>query len=233
MSETVTDPGVEQMEAPDAPTEAPEEPTEAPEQEPEVDDDPDQDEGVEPPAPSGMSFEELEKVRTKLDTSANTWRRRVKDLLGDDADMLVECELCDPTLPGFHFPAELEQPRDDLHAHLLDVLRTPDAPDYNPSPGVRRCEICDGWGVVLSGSRVAGKGVVKCGRCKGQGFVGEAEMPAQAPPQNGEVAVEFPEDTGPLVTSDTDSWGSPKLLPDGQENPNWGRMPQYKDKSLP
>ena len=70
--------------------------------------------------------------------------------------MLVPCELCDPTIPGFHWPPELEQPRDDVHAHLLDVLRTPDSPEYNQAQHVRRCTLCDGWGVVLSGSRVAG-----------------------------------------------------------------------------
>jgi hypothetical protein len=233
MSETVTDPGVEQAEAPDEAPEAPEEPTEAPEAPLEVDDDPDQDEAVAEQAPTGMSIEELEKVRTKLDTSANTWRRRVHDLLGEDADVLVECELCDPTIPGYHWPAELEQPRDDLHAHLLDVLRQPAAPDFNQAQHVRRCQLCDGWGVVLSGSRVAGKGQVKCQMCKGNGFVGDAIIPTDAPSPNGEVEVEFPEDTGPLVTGDADVWGSPRLLDDGQENPNYGKMPQYKDKSLP
>jgi hypothetical protein len=233
MSETVTDPGVEQMEAPDEPTEAPEEPTEAPEPEPEVDDDPDQDEAAEAQAPSGPSMEEIEKVLTKLSTSANTWRRRVGELLGDEMDNLVPCELCEPDIPGFHWPAAIVQPRDDLHAHLLDVLRTPESPDFNQAQHVRRCQLCDGWGVVLSGSRVAGKGQVKCQMCKGNGFVGDAILPTDAPSPNGEVEVEFPDDTGPLVVADADAWGSPRLLDDGQENPNYGRMPQYKDKSLP
>jgi hypothetical protein len=184
-------------------------------------------------APPGMSMEEVEKVLTKLSTSANTWRRRVAELLGDEAANLVPCELCEPDIPGFHWPAEVLQPRDDLHAHLLDVLRTPDAPDYSQAQHVRRCQLCDGWGVVLSGSRVAGKGQVKCQMCKGNGFVGDAIVPSEAPsePSNGEV--EFPDDTGPLVTGDADVWGSPRILDDGQENPNYGKMPQYKDKSLP
>jgi hypothetical protein len=233
MSETLTDPGVEQAETPETPQEAPDEPETPSEPEPEQGDEPEQPEPPQEPEPTGLSIEELEKVRKKLDTSATTWRNRVSDLLGEEAQMLVPCELCDPLIPGFHWPPELEQPRDDRHAHLLDVLRTPDSPDYSPAQHVRRCQLCDGWGVVLSGSRVAGKGQVKCQMCKGNGFVGDAIMPTEAPPQNGVPEVEFPEDTGPLVRSDEDSWGSPRLLPDGQENPNWGRMPQYKDKSLP
>jgi len=172
-------------------------------------------------------------VRKKLDQSATTWRNRVSDLLGEEAQMLVPCELCDPLIPGFHWPPEVEQPRDDLHAHLLDVLRTPSAPEYQQAQHVRRCQLCDGWGRVLSGSRVAGKGEVACQMCKGQGFVGDASLPSQAtaPPTNGEV--EFPDDTRPLVEGEADVWGSPRLLLDGQENPNYGKMPQYKDPSLP
>src|SRR6266702_5788240 len=132
--------------AQEAPPETAPEPTEAP-QEPDVPfgepepagDEEEAEEAAEEaaaPEQTGLSIEELEKVRGKLDQSANTWRRRVRELLGDEADMLVECELCDPLLPGFHFPAEVEQPRDDLHAHLLDVLRTPSAPEYQQAQHV-------------------------------------------------------------------------------------------------
>lgn len=184
-------------------------------------------------APTGPSMEEIEKVLAKLETSANTWRRRVKELLGDEADNLVPCELCDPNIPGFHWPAELLQPTSELHAHLLDVLRTPDAPDYNQAQHVRRCNLCDGYGKVLSGSRVPNKGEVVCQMCKGNGFVGDATMPTSNPDNGAEPEVEYPADTGPLVTEATDVWGSPRILDDGQENPNYGKMPQYKDKSLP
>jgi len=229
--------------AQEAPPETAPEPTEAP-QEPDVPfgepepagEEEEAEEAAEEaaaPEQTGLSIEELEKVRGKLDQSANTWRRRVRELLGDEADMLVECELCDPLLPGFHFPAEVEQPRDDLHAHLLDVLRTPSAPEYQQAQHVRRCQLCDGWGRVLSGSRVASKGEVACQMCKGQGFVGDAALPGQPPAQTGNGEVEFPADTQPLVQDDADVWGSPRLLLDGQENPNYGKMPQYKDPSLP
>jgi hypothetical protein len=233
MSTTESEP---QQETAPEPTEEPVEPSDPAEEQVDEAEPGEAEEPAEEPAaqaPTGPSMEEIEKVLTKLSTSANTWRRRVAELLGDEAENLVPCELCEPDIPGFHWPAELLQPRDDLHAHLLDVLRTPDAPDYMQASFVRRCDACDGWGRVISGSRVAGKGEVSCIRCKGKGFLGDAELPGAPPeqPSNGEV--EFPEDTGPLVTEDTDVWGSPRILADGQENPNYGKMPQYKDKSLP
>jgi hypothetical protein len=228
--EVVTDPGAEQVEG--QPDEAEE--NEQPDAEPDVPfEEPEPEQPEAPPAPAGMSIEELEKVRTKLDTSANTWRRRVRDLLGEEADMLVPCELCDETLPGFHFPAELLTPRDELHSRLLDVLRAPAAPEYRPDPYTVECGTCGGWGKTLTKGHVAGKTERVCPTCKGLGFQ-SPDTPVIAP-SNGQadaVAFDLPSEE-PLVTDGTDVWGSPKLLPDGQENPNYGKMPQYKNPTLP
>jgi hypothetical protein len=37
----------------------------------------------------------------------------------------------------------------------------------------------------------------------------------------------------PAPAADSDPWGSPRLLHDGQPNPNYGRMPQYRDPNFP
>ena len=49
------------------------------------------------------------------------------------------------------------------------------------------------------------------------------------------LGVEFPPppSEGPVATGDVDIWGSPRLLDDGQENPNYGKMVQYKNPELP
>ena len=223
-------------EAPQEPTEAPQEP-EVPVEEPETPPEPETPEEPteEPAAPEqqGLSLEELEKVRKKLDQSATTWRNRVSDLLGEEAQMLVPCELCDPLIPGFHWPPDVEQPRDRLHESLLEVLRTPGEPDYLEDPNTRQCGVCGGLGKTRTKGKVPGKTTRVCTTCKGIGFL-STETPA-APPTNGVVAeseFELPTEE-PLVTEDADVWGSPRLLDDGMENPNYGKMPQYKDPSLP
>lgn len=228
------------QEAPEAPTEVPavepeapaepdvpfEEPDTAPEQ-------PDEPEAAAVEHAAGLTERELEEIQKKLERSATTWRNRVSELLGEAAQMLVPCELCDPSIPGFRWPANVEQPRDELHAHLLDVLKNPAAPEYADSRVVRRCADCDGWGQVLSGSRVAGKERVVCSTCKGLGYQGPPQEAGQAAaPTNGEV-IQYPSDTQPLTADDQDAWGSPRLLADGQENPNYGRAPSYKNPSLP
>jgi hypothetical protein len=233
MSETATDPAVEQVEEPTT------EPETVPEPEPDTEPEVPFEEPEPPTEPEqqGPSEAELDKMSKQLERSATTWRNRVSEVLGEMAQALVPCELCDPNLPGFHYPAEMEQPRDPIHAALLEVLKNPAAPEYGQAQHVRQCSNCGGWGKVKSGSRVAGKELVVCPTCKGNGFQGDAAIQQQptfaAQPQNGEVEVEFPQDVQPLVTEDTDIWGSPRLLDDGQENPNYGKMPQYKQASLP
>ncbi len=228
--ETPVDPGVEQAE---------EEPP-APE-EPVVDDDPDQDEGAEEeapaepvePQPAGMSEAELEKMQGKLERSATTWRNRVSDVLGEMAQALVPCELCDPSIPGFHFPAAMEQPRDTMHARLLEVLQAPAGPGYQDDPFTTECTTCSGLGKTLTKSHVAGKTERVCPTCGGDGFQLQGNRPAQQ--TNGaeaEVQFNLPNEQ-PLVDDGTDVWGSPKILPDGMENPNYGKMPQYKNPTLP
>jgi hypothetical protein len=114
------------------------------------------------------------------------------------------------------------------------VLREPAAPDYLPATQTRACDQCAGWGKVLSGSRLAAHETVTCPACKGYGYV-----PPPIPSDNGyaQAAQVTPGGVGLEDESeppaDTDIWGSPRLLPDGQENPNYGKMPQYKIATLP
>jgi hypothetical protein len=169
----------------------------------------------------------------KIARSAETFRRRVSDVLGEDALALVPCELCEPEIPGFHWPAELAYPRDEIHARLLEVLRTPSAPEYVADPGHKMCDACHGYGKVRTGSKVPGQEIGTCGPCRGYGFV----PPPGVNVQTGEIDAAAgvheaaPQDFGP--PADRDPWGSPRILPDGQENPNYGRMPQFKNPSLP
>ena len=204
--------------------------------EPDDDDDPDDD--PEPlvaddePSSTAAAAEWDAKLR-KLNVSAGTWRRRVSDVLGDDALALVPCELCMADIPGFHLAHEFMIADDVTQARLIDVLRTPSAPEYVASPGQRQCDACKGWGKVRTGSKVPGQDVGTCGTCRGFGFV----PPPGVNTATGEVTgsehgqAAPPEDVGPQP--DSDPWGSPRVLPDGQLNPNYGRMPQYKDANLP
>jgi hypothetical protein len=187
----------------------------------------------EAPQPAGKSEEEWEQIGKKLDKSATTWRNRVSELLGESAQDLVPCELCDPTLPGFHFPAASTPPRDDVHARLLQVLLTPEGPDYVFDANQPACGKCDGWGQVATGSKVPNHKNHVCPRCHGTGVEPSAQQLQNGPPEQAPVlaAVGAPDEQPP--PADADPWGSPRLLETGQENPNYGKMPQYKSPEFP
>jgi hypothetical protein len=182
---------------------------------------------------SGKSDAEMERTMKRLEQSATTWRNRVSALLEESAQDLVPCELCLPIIPGFHWPAEVEQPRDATHARLLSVLKTPEGPPLKAANNTRSCDHCDGYGRVLSGSKVASHREINCSNCGGKGYLGGPT--AQT---NGGVSIAFTPDAIPASRddeppTDVDSWGIPRLLEDGTENPNFGRTPQFWNPSYP
>src|SRR5439155_25154499 len=213
------------------PVEPPAEPTE-PEPEPEPDETESEPEPSEP-APPAVSEASMEKFFKGLAARTATLSRSIEGELGENYADLSACPLCADGIVGQIYPPEWITPTSELQGRLLEVLKTPMTPEYRDAPNVRQCGTCAGWGSVLSGSRVAGKERVLCPTCKGNGFQGEAQASNPPLPTNGEVQFEPAADAVPLVSEDTDIWGSPKLLEDGQENPNYGKMPQYKNPSLP
>lgn len=236
MSAQETGPEVQPEPTPETPG-TPPEPTE-PEPTPETPETPEAPEepappAEEPPAPQGLSDKERERQQTALDKEAKRHTARVAELLGDDAADAILCPLCDPQLQGFLYPAALEHPRDDVQARMIQVLLQPHEPEYLDAPHAHRCQDCDGFGVVKSGSRKPGNETVACPTCKALGYVTDPRFaqnglaPAAESPQLVAVGATEP------VIEDQDAWGSPRLLGDGQENPNYGRMPQYKNPNLP
>ena len=229
MSETVTEPEAEVTEP--EPAETGDEP-ETPEPEPELEPEPDEPEPVAPPGQT-VTPEQMEKFYKGLATRTATLNRWIEAELGDNYRDLSACPLCADGIVGHIYPPEWMEATTELQGRLLDVLRQPSAPDFQPAPNARRCGTCDGWGQVLSGSRVAGKERIVCPTCRGNGFQGGEVAPAAPNAGNGTVEFPPPPSEGPVATGDVDIWGSPRLLEDGQENPNYGKMVQHKNPELP
>lgn len=188
-----------------------------------------------PPEPSAGSItpEEFEQRATKVARAFGRYEKAVTDQLPMLTDDLTRCPLCPELHPGFvdvhdagRLPAEIVAVVDLFLGHQREA-------DYLPSPDTHACEGCDGLGKVRSGSRVANQELLMCPRCNGSGFYPPAGLrDASAPPPrldgNGNILETFKAER-----ADTDPWGSPLLLANGTENPNYGRMPQFKDANLP
>lgn len=196
----------------------------------------DEDEGESTPEPAeaenaaqAMSDIEREKAYKRVEQSYNTYVRAVGKNLEEDANDLIPCLLCSSTPhPAFlntnsagRVPAEIV---DGVKLYLGFAREV----EYRQSSQHRTCDLCDGEGQVNTGSHVAQWKSLPCPACKGYGFV-----PPPGQPVNGADAqanVETFTLSNPPIPSlvDTDPSGEPRLLPDGRENPNFGKWPQFK-----
>lgn len=231
---------VEPTETPTEPAEAPVEPVEPAEENPDAEpsepiegpgDDDEASEEAQESEPSALAMtQEQDKALTSEQKRHTT---AVSKILGDAATEAILCPFCDPSLQGFLFPGDLDHPRDEVHAAMVACLRPAAAPDFKAAPHAHRCDDCDGFGMVASGSRKPGNETIGCPSCKGAGYIvdprylqnGAAELVGK--PEGVLVGASEP------VIEDSDPWGSPRLMVDGQENPNYGKMPQYKNPQLP
>jgi len=231
-----TTPDVE-PDSPEVPTGTPEQPDEEAEaeeaDEPAEAEPPTDEPPTDQPEPQGLSDEEAERIGRQLDKERTRHSNRVSEIMGEWAQPLQPCPLCEPNIQGFIFVAEQTAPRGELHAALLEVLKNPLAPEYETDPTKPACDTCKGLGKIKTGSKVPGQETLMCAACSGKGWIGQganfitdAETSVLHP-----VAVASNGQSEP--PPDADAWGSPRLLETGMENPNYGRMPQYKDPALP
>lgn len=191
---------------------------------PDVDEDEDE---LEPPATDTdepeaaavppMTERELEQAAGKLERERDRHAARVGEIMGEDANELVPCELCLPMIPGFRFPVE---PDDDTKAAVLEAIGMGGTAELASADDARLCDTCNGLGVVLTGSHVPAHVTKPCRACRGAGYV-EVGGPAPATPPG-------PADTRPPdvqaqeeAPPDVDPWGRHR------GDPDYGRLPNY------
>lgn len=181
----------------------------------------------------GPTQAEAEAIFGKTEKASQAHVRKLAGLLEPLGLSLAPCPLCPEVHVGFIDLADAGRIPEEIVSVVQSFLGVQREADYLPSPTTRGCEACGGLGKVKSGSQVPNYATLTCAECKGTGFVpppgsvsvaGTAEnvMPPD-PHANGFTA----------PTSDADAWGSPRLLDNGLENPNYGKMPQYKSAALP
>jgi len=141
------------------------------------------------PAPEGKSQKEIEKGLRALEREAQRHAKRVAEIMEEDAQHLVLCELCAPLIPGFRWP---QVPEDQRAAVMLAIGFDP-KPDLLTDKRAHACPDCNGYGLVATGSKVQGQDALACIDCGGSGWVGERRNapatavtpPMPAAPSNG------------------------------------------------
>lgn len=224
MSETEQEVPFEEPEAPDEATGGDETPDEA------EDEDEATPEPAEPQnAAQSMSEAEREKAYKRIEQSYNTYVRAVGKNLEEDANDLVPCLLCSSTPhPAFLNQNDAGRVPQEVVDGVKLFLGFAREVEYRQSSQHRTCDLCGGEGQVSTGSHVPQWKSLACPACKGYGFV-----PPPGQPVNGadaQAAAEVMPLSNPPIPDlvDTDPSGEPRILPDGRENPNFGKWPQFK-----
>lgn len=208
----------ETTEAPETPEEGQEEPEEGQEESEQIEgpDDPGQ-EDTEEPSPASDP-----EAWAKLERSANGWRRRVSEVLGEDALELSYCPLCPENLPGYVLPVP---PDDETKAQIMAWLNPVELPEMRQGTGLQACDECNGYGNVLTGSPIPEKSTNLCAKCHGNGWTDPTARSSwdavNPPPQPTTITPAYTPAaaTGTWSPPATDNWGRPF------GNPNYGRDP--------
>lgn len=172
--------------------------------------------------------EQLEAAAKKTETSFKTYTRAVERNYEGLPQVLVECPLCPDQHKGFVDARAAGYVPDEIQDAVRLFFGIQREQSYELDTDYIECPKCKGKGKVGLPTHVAGKDTMGCRRCGGNGYL----PPSNEAPSNGHV------ETGPMVYGleppatqafdEVDEWDEPRILPDGRENPNFGKMPNRK-----
>ncbi len=179
-------------------------------------------------AVGAVGEKEIEKMLKRVDSANTTYAKRLADILGEEAGVLETCPRCAAPFFGFIWPPAMRPVSDDVKtAVLLSVGEEPELVT-KADPYSRRCDICDGAGRVLTGSKITRERQIRCLRCDGRGWIpvgDERTIPAnreQAIPTGAvPVAATNGHDEDFAPAPDQDLWGRDK------NHPDYGVHPMY------
>jgi hypothetical protein len=184
----------EAAEEEETPTE-PDEPTE-PEPEP----------APEPPA-SQMTEQEAEREFKKLEKLAQTYIVKAMAIADRLGIPYQPCPL--DYMPGLAVPRAEHEVTSDVESAVLALIGKSPTPEFKSSEGYRVCDICDGWGEVLTGARKDISRTATCPNpnCGGKGYI---TVPIVVAPPNGQATYPGASEVfTPLLGGIPDQWGRP------------------------
>lgn len=154
-------------------------------------------EGVEPGVAEAqlLSEREIEKRFAKLDAENTRHRKRLGEILEEDALHIVPCPVCMDSFHGWVFDPQHIPLEESQRERTLQLLNLADFEDIPQASWAVTCETCKGHGRVKTGSKAEGREVTTCEDCGGAGWHNLHKRPAT----NGTTAVEIPATTGPTV----------------------------------
>ena len=130
--------------------------------------------------------------------------------LADSREYLEPCPRCADDFPGLIWKPGVKGVLPETRAAVMISMGEDPDPTLNADPRANRCGVCDGWGKVATGSRVARQDKMECEECKGRGWVGPRMATLAAQPQTfAPVTIDHAETNGTEAPA-TDPWGRVK-----------------------
>jgi hypothetical protein len=168
-----------------------------------------------PTLPGALSEEDVERKNKALENEATRHANRVASIMEEDVAALEPCPRCLPKIPGFYYPgAPVEQ--EQRFAVKLSIGEAA-IPDPKSDPYSHECSTCEGWGKVMTGSKVAGAQTLSCADCGGKGYQASGKR-LEAPAARGPMLAAVADGTTLTPVSeepamDVDPWGTPAGAP--------------------
>lgn len=178
----------------------------------------DEPEAVVPEGPQPPQTEKEMERRQKA-WAAERDRHMEKAKAADDYrySISVVCPFCEGH--GLMFNPQTPEEQAQLRTFVLSVVGEATPEELHDHPKYHRCETCDGYGKVRTGSRVANQEALNCPDCNGQGHTGGAsnvaQLPTPAPP--GVPAAAVPQSEQERIGPD--AWGRPP------GHPHYSKLP--------
>lgn len=149
--------------------------------------------------------EEMERKLRALEKQGEKHAAAVQRIMGDDFSDLIANPI--DFTPGFILNPQLAPlPPDALHA--LDVILGRAGVDGYPVDESRqRCETCDGFGMLRTGSRVQNQDALPCRKCMGNGWVEKMATATNVTPMPNVTGTGFNQQGSQTFTVVRDQWG--------------------------
>ncbi len=154
------------------------------------------DEPVEDSVPGGLTQEDWEKRHARADKAFKTYSNAIGRIYEEEANDYLPCPLCSDSPSGFVHPASFGTFPDEVVGAVMTILGQTSAGTVNKDPYSTVCDVCDGWGLVATGSRVPNQETRICLDCKGLGYIPTETSP---PMGNGVAAVSAESASGAYV----------------------------------
>lgn len=155
-------------------------------------------------AVTDVTPERIAKIQKQIQGEDSRHEKRLREILGDLWEGREPCPLC--LQEGFVIQAPPDSFDPMQRIMVLAAMGDDGAPHLKEHPGLQRCEYCDGWGELTTGSKREGCKTEICPKCSAQGYVAKDQPSnvAHFPPPP-DMNAYMPPMSGPAPNADP--WG--------------------------